>query len=131
MGAYHGRYTFLTFSHAKSILVRGFGALGTRTSMFQLKGSANIVQNNKIWNIRKVEYCVVDPDPGSGMGEKTGPDPVEQPESYFRGLKNQFFGLKYFKIILCGSGIRDGKKNSDPGWKNFGSGMEKIRRDPR
>jgi hypothetical protein len=28
MGAYHGRYTFLTFSHAKSILVRGFGALG-------------------------------------------------------------------------------------------------------
>jgi hypothetical protein len=35
MGAYHGRYTFLTFSHAKSILVRGFGALGTRTSMFQ------------------------------------------------------------------------------------------------
>jgi hypothetical protein len=29
MGAYHGRYTFLTFSHAKSILVRGFGALGT------------------------------------------------------------------------------------------------------
>jgi hypothetical protein len=32
MGAYHGRYTFRTFSHAKSILVRGFGALGTRTS---------------------------------------------------------------------------------------------------
>jgi acyl-CoA reductase-like NAD-dependent aldehyde dehydrogenase len=32
MGAYHGRYTFLTFSHAKSILVRGFGALGNRTS---------------------------------------------------------------------------------------------------
>ena len=28
MGAYHGRYTFLTFSHAKSILVRGFGAVG-------------------------------------------------------------------------------------------------------
>ena len=31
MGSYHGRYTFLTFSHAKSILVRGFGALGLQT----------------------------------------------------------------------------------------------------
>jgi hypothetical protein len=31
MGAYHGRYTFLTFSNPKSILVRGFGALGNRT----------------------------------------------------------------------------------------------------
>ena len=28
MGSYHGRYTFLTFSHAKSILVRDFSALG-------------------------------------------------------------------------------------------------------
>jgi hypothetical protein len=28
MGSYHGRYTFRTFSHAKSILVRDFSALG-------------------------------------------------------------------------------------------------------
>merc|ERR1719158_2378862 len=28
MGAYHGRYTFTTFSHQKSVLVRDFNAIG-------------------------------------------------------------------------------------------------------
>ena len=28
MGNYHGKYTFLTFSHHKSILVRDFSAFG-------------------------------------------------------------------------------------------------------
>ena len=28
MGHYHGKYTFLTFSHHKSVLVRDFGAIG-------------------------------------------------------------------------------------------------------
>jgi hypothetical protein len=40
----------------------------------------------------------------------------EQPGSYFLGLRNLFFaflGLKYF--------------DEDPGWRQFGSGMEKSR----
>jgi hypothetical protein len=46
----------------------------------------------------------------------------EQPESYFRELKNHFLGLKYLNSLMR---IRDGK-NSDPGFR-----MEKIRiRDP-
>ncbi len=54
-------------------------------------------------------------NPGSGI--RIGD---EQPGSYFRKLRNHFFGLKYLKF-LCGSGmekfgsgIRDGK-TSDPG----------------
>jgi hypothetical protein len=44
----------------------------------------------------------------------------EQPGSYFGELRNQFFGLKFFKLF-----------DADPGWKKFGSRMENIRiRDP-
>jgi hypothetical protein len=46
----------------------------------------------------------------------------EQPGSYFRKLRKQFFGLKYLKF---GMEIRiqdpGWKKKSDPGWKKFGS----------
>jgi hypothetical protein len=47
----------------------------------------------------------------------------EQPEAYFRVLKKLFFENK---ILKFGSVIRDGK-SSDPVWKKFGSGIEKIR----
>ncbi len=73
-----------------------------------------------------VTNSVADPDPGSGAFLT----PVsgiririrdEQPGSYFRELKNKFFGLKYLNSLMrirdgkkFGSGIRDGK-NSDPG----------------
>jgi hypothetical protein len=33
-----------------------------------------------------------------------------------------FFWVKILKILLCGSGIQDGKY-VDPGWKKFGSGI--------
>jgi hypothetical protein len=49
-------------------------------------------------------------------------DPGEQPGSYFRELRNHFFGLKYLNSLMP---IRGGK-NSEPGWKKFGSGMVKI-----
>ncbi len=39
----------------------------------------------------------------------------EQPGSYFLELRNHFLGLKYLNSLM---GIRD----SDPGWKKFGSG---------
>jgi hypothetical protein len=42
----------------------------------------------------------------------------EQPGSYFRELKKQFFGSKYLNSLM---------RIRDPGWKKFGSGMEKIR----
>jgi hypothetical protein len=56
-----------------------------------------------------------DPDPGSRILIRD-----EQPESYFRELRNHFFGVKILKFFDDpGSGIekiriRDGK-NSDPG----------------
>jgi hypothetical protein len=43
----------------------------------------------------------------------------EQPGSYFRELRNIFFGLKYLNSLMR---IRDGK-NLDPGWKKFGSAI--------
>jgi hypothetical protein len=56
---------------------------------------------------------------GSGSGIRD-----EHPGSYFLELRNHFL-IKIFKILLCGSEIRD------PGWKQFGSVMEKSRiRDP-
>jgi hypothetical protein len=70
---------------------------------------------------------VADPDPGSGAFLTPGSGMVkniririrdEQPGSYFRELRNHFFGLKYINSLMQ---IRDGK-NSDPG-----SRMEKIR----
>ncbi len=52
---------------------------------------------------------------------------MNNPGSYFRDLLNNFWVLKHV-ILLCGSGIWDGK-NSDQGseMEKFGSGMEKIR----
>ncbi len=59
------------------------------------------------------------------MGKKSGSGPGirdEQPGSYFLELRNHFFGLTYLNSMML---IRD------PGWKQFGSGMETIRiRDP-
>jgi hypothetical protein len=50
------------------------------------------------------------------MGKKQDPDPAsrirnrdEQPGSYFRELRNQFFELKILKLF-----------DADPGWKKFG-----------
>jgi hypothetical protein len=55
------------------------------------------------------------------MGIKSGPGTGirirdEQPGSYFRELKKQFFGLKYLNSLMW---------ILDPGWKKFGSGIEK------
>jgi hypothetical protein len=56
--------------------------------------------------------------PGSGMAKNQDPDPDgEQPRSYFRELRNSFWVKKYLNSLMW---IRDGK-NSDPGWKKFGS----------
>jgi hypothetical protein len=53
-----------------------------------------------------------DPDPGSGMN-----NPYHISES----LKNNFLGYKYLNSLMW---IRDtGWKNSDPGWKKVGSGI--------
>jgi hypothetical protein len=52
------------------------------------------------------------------MGKKSGIRiRDEEPGSYFRELKKRYFGLKYLNSLMW---IRD------PGWKKFGSGMEKI-----
>jgi hypothetical protein len=72
-----------------------------------------------------------DPDPGSGAfltpgsriwdGKKSGSGSgmnTPQPGSYFREFKKQFLGLKYLNSFMW---------IQDPGWKKFGSGMEKIR----
>jgi hypothetical protein len=52
------------------------------------------------------------------MGKKEDPDPAsririrdKQPGSYFRELRNQFFGLKHLNYLMR---IRDGK-NLNPG----------------
>ena len=54
--------------------------------------------------------------PGTGIrdGSNQDPDRDEQPGSYFRELKKQFFGLKYLNSLMW---IRD------PGWKKVGSGI--------
>jgi hypothetical protein len=64
---------------------------------------------------------------GSGMGRKSASGSGirdDQPGSYFLELRNHFFvfvGVKIFKFF-----------DADPGWRQFGSGMEKSRiRDPR
>jgi hypothetical protein len=65
---------------------------------------------------------------------------MNNPGSYFLELRTHFFGFFGVKILKFfdsdpGSGmetvrIRDGDR-SDPGWRQFGSGMEKSRiRDP-
>ncbi len=47
----------------------------------------------------------------------------EQPGSYFRELKKQFFWVKILKFFNVdpGSGM---EKNLDPGWKKVGSGIQ-------
>jgi hypothetical protein len=67
--------------------------------------------------------------PGSGMGRKSASGSGirdEQPRSYFLELRNHFLvllGLKYLNSLM---------RIRDPGWRQFGSGMEKSRiRDPR
>ncbi len=45
---------------------------------------------------------------GSGSGIRCLFDPWFRPESYFRELKNNFFGYNTW-ILVCVSGIRDGK----------------------
>jgi hypothetical protein len=59
---------------------------------------------------------------GSGSGSRD-----EQPGSYYLELRNHLFGLKYLNSLMR---IRDGK-NSDPGWKKVGSGIEKNIPDPQ
>ncbi len=51
---------------------------------------------------------------------------MEQPGSYFRELRNHFLGLKYLDSLMR---IQDGK-NTDPGWKKFGSGITATLMDP-
>jgi hypothetical protein len=56
--------------------------------------------------------------PGSGMGKKSGSGSEirirdEQTGSYFREIRNNFL-VKMLKFF-----------DADPGWKKFGSGMEK------
>jgi len=52
------------------------------------------------------------------MGKITGSGiRNEQAVSYFPELGNQFFGLKYLNYLM---------RIPDPGWKKFGSGMEKF-----
>jgi hypothetical protein len=48
----------------------------------------------------------------------------KQSGSYFREFRNHFLGLKYLNFFDAdpGFGIWDGK-NSDPGWKKLGSGI--------
>jgi hypothetical protein len=64
-------------------------------------------------------------DPGSGMGKNQDQGPIrdEQPGSYFRELKKQFFGLKYWNSFMwIPSGIEK-IRIMDPGWKKVGSGI--------
>jgi hypothetical protein len=49
---------------------------------------------------------------GSGSGIRD-----EQPGSYFLEFRNHFVGLKYLNYLM---------RIRDLGWKQFGSGMEKV-----
>ncbi len=73
------------------------------------------------WSI--LFQSVADPDPGSGafLTARTGMGKKiririhdDQPRSYFRELRNHFFGLKYLNSFMQ---IRD------LGWEKFGSGI--------
>lgn len=71
MGHYHGKYTFLTFSHHKSVLVRDFGAIGeflgnTRYPPYQdwkHKRMARLLKNRKIpkviYSIPYIACCIL------------------------------------------------------------------------
>jgi hypothetical protein len=62
-------------------------------------------------------------DPGSGMGKKSGSvSGMNNPDHISERLETIFW-VKILKILL---------RIRDPGWKKFGSRMEKIRiQDPR
>jgi hypothetical protein len=90
-------------------------------------------------NLKKHIFpCVAAPDPGSGaflthgsgMDKKTGSRiRDEQPESYFREIRNQFFWLKYLSYLMR---IRDRKKIRirDLRWKNSDTGSRINVRNP-
>jgi hypothetical protein len=122
------------FSHStviQNILDRGYRAGYWRRILFKGKGRNSDPEPIKSVRSRQ-KISVADPDPGSGafltpgsgMGKNQDPEiRDEQPGSYFRELRNHFFGLKYLNSLMQ---IRDPEwKNSDPG-----SGMEKNS-DPR
>lgn len=64
MGGYHGKYSFLTFSHQKSILVRDFGAIGeflgkTRYPPYfdwKVKRTGLLLKNRKIDPMKAIGY---------------------------------------------------------------------------
>jgi hypothetical protein len=84
----------------------------------------------RVCNNKKILFCsVADPDPrsgaslapGSGFRCLFGPKKHiririrdEQPGSYFRELRNNFLGFKYFNSLM---------RIRDPGWKKFGPGI--------
>jgi hypothetical protein len=82
------------------------------------------ITNNQCLRIRDLGYGAF-LTPGSGMGKNSESGiriQDEQPISYFRVLRNKFFGLKYLNSLM---------RIRDLGWKEFGSGMEEIGiRDP-
>jgi hypothetical protein len=105
-------------------------------SLIRIYGSAKNINGGGSCTCRALlmSYVksLVDPDPGSGafltpgsgMGRKSASGSGirdEQPGSYFLELRNHFFGVKIYKIVLKIARIRDGD-SSDPG-----SGMEKSR----
>jgi hypothetical protein len=91
--------------------------IGIKNSVFQRKipilqlhSLQKLIFNNK--NQGSVDFLT----PGSGMSKKSGSGSGirdEQPGSYFRELKSQFFGLK-LKYLNSLMWIRD-VKNSEPG----------------
>ncbi len=80
------------------------------------------VSNNSVANLdpRSGAYWPLDPGSRDGLKIRIRIQD-EQPGSCFQELRQFFFGLNT-EILWCGSRIRDGK-NSDPGWKKFGSGI--------
>ncbi len=72
-----------------------------------------------------VPFWPLYPDPGSGMGIKSGCGSGirdEQPWSYFLELRNHFFWVKYLNSFM---------RIRDPGWKKVGSGIKKNIPDPQ
>jgi hypothetical protein len=86
--------------------------------------AGNTLRGKQTGRLCYVETRVADPDPGSGIGKKSGSGiriRDKQPGTYFRELRKQLFGLKYLNSLMW---IWDpGWKNSDPRWKIIGSGI--------
>jgi hypothetical protein len=83
-------------------------------SPYKARGLIVVRTDEIINNQIMVSVSVADPDPGSGafltpgsgMGRKSG-----------SGTGIWFFWLKYFNSLM---------RIRDPGWRQFGSGMEKV-----